>query len=174
MTNIDLTEADLDLLRRLGDGERSPDALASTVDADAATVEDRLAALADNALVREGEEGYELTENGRRVVRAPGDGRADERVDTPPAVERALDSFDLRADAEVAVRNAFTFLRERERASPEELTEGVFSEAAAGYDDPDDWWDELVRDRLLALPGVTSPARGDYLRFDGADVEPPE
>lgn len=169
MTTVDLTDADLALLRGLRGDRRSAPDLAATVGSDETAVEERLSELADNALVDEREGGYELTESGRRVLESPGDGDADERIDTPPAVERELASLDLAPDAEAAVRNAFTDLRSRGRATPEELQEWVFSEDPAGYDDPERWWDDLVVEHLLALPGVDVPAGGSTLRYEGEE-----
>lgn len=170
MTTVDLTDADVALLRRLRAGDRSVSSLTSAVEADTATVEERLAELADNALVRERTDEYELTGSGRRVLESSGDGRADERIDTPAAVDRELASLDLAPDAEAAVRNAFTDLRECGRISRDELQDRVFSENPAGYDDPARWWSDLVRDQLLALPGVDAPDEGYALRYDGDEV----
>ena len=166
MTTVDLTDADLALLRDLRGDRRSVADLAAAVGSDEQAVDRRLSELADNALVREREGGYDLTESGRRVLESPGDGGADERVDTPPAVERELASFDLDPEAEAAVRNAFTDLRDAGRASPAALKERVFSEDPAGYDDPERWWTNLVSERLLDLPGVDVSADGSTLRYD--------
>lgn len=167
VTTVDLTDADLALLRDLRGDRRSTPDLATTVGSDETAVEERLSELADNALVDEREGGYELTESGRRVLESPGDGDADERIDTPPAVERELVSFDLAPDAEAAVRNAFTDLRSRGRATPEELRRRVFSEDPAGYEDPERWWSELVAEYLLDLPGVSMD--GSTLRYEEED-----
>lgn len=166
MTTVDLTDTDLALLGGLRRDHRSVSDLAAAVGSDEAAVDRRLAELADNALVRERETGYELTESGRRVLDSPGDGDADERIDTPPSVERELGSFDLPPDAEAAVRNAFTTLRHSGRATPEELQREVFSEDPAGYEDPERWWSDLVSERLLALPGVDVSADGSTLRYE--------
>ena len=163
---LDLTDADLTLLRGLRRGRRSAPDLASAVGSDGAAVGRRLSELADNALVDEHEGRYELTESGRRVLESPGDGDADERIDTPEAVERELASFDLPPDAEDAVRNAFTDLRSRGRATPEELQERVFSEDPAGHDDPERWWNDVVVEPLLDLPGVGVSAGGSALQYE--------
>lgn len=165
VTTVDLTDADVALLRRLREGDQSVSSLASGVEADAATIEERLVDLTDNALVREHGDGYELTGSGRRVLESPGDGRADERVDTPPAVDHQITSLDLAPDAEEAVRNAFTDLRNYGRLSRDELQERVFSENPAGYDDPDQWWSDLVRDQLLTISGVDAPDEGATLQY---------
>lgn len=170
MTTVDLTDADVELLRHLqGDG-RSVSDLAEAVDRDATALERRLSELADNAVVREREGAYELTGSGRRILESPGDGSADEQIDTPPAVERELASFDLLPEAEAAVRNAFTDLRDKGQLSPAEVKRRVFSENPAGYDDPDRWWSDLVRDHLVALPGVSLPARGTHLQYDETEA----
>lgn len=169
MTTVDLTDADLALLRCLRSGPRSVSDLAAAVESDEGAADRRLSELADNALVDEREDGYELTESGRRVLESPGDGDADERVDTPPDVERELASFDLAPDDEAAVRNAFTDLRSRGRATSEELQRRVFPEDSAGYEAPGQWWDDLVVEHLLDLPGVGVSAGGAALRYEGAD-----
>lgn len=170
MTTVDLTDADVDLLRHLEGGGRSASDLAGAVDRDATAVERRLSELADNAVVREREGAYELTGSGRRILESPGDGSADEQIDTPPTVERELESLDLPPGAEDAVRNAFTDVRDKGHLSPEEVKRRVFSEHPAGYDDPDRWWTDLVRDHLVALPGVSLPDRGTHLQYDETEA----
>lgn len=167
MVAIDLDEDDVEILSRLGPGGTRPARLASTLDEPEDALADRLADLADNGLVREDADGrYARTKSGRRALDAPATGGADERIDTPADVERALESLELRADAAAAVRNAFTLLRNRGRASRAEVTALVFSEVPAGYDDPEEWWTDLVRDALLALPDVTDVPDGDELRYE--------
>lgn len=173
VTTVDLTDADLALLRDLRGDRRSVADLAAAVGSDEQAVDRRLSELADNALVREREGGYDLTESGRRVLESPGDGGADERVDTPPAVERELASFDLGPEAEAAVRNAFTDLRHRGRATPEALQNRVFSEDPAGYETPEQWWSDLVVEHLLDLPGVGVSAGGSALRYEPGEGDVP-
>ncbi|MFC6719509.1 hypothetical protein ACFQGT_14030 [Natrialbaceae archaeon GCM10025810] len=142
--------------------------LETAVDASRGELDDRLAQLVDNALVREVEVGeddgnagdgegsiaYELTENGVRVLNATPIGVRDHRIDTPVEVERAVEGFSLRPDEEEAVRNAFAFLRYWGDATTAEIVDAAYSEESAGYETGDRWWDECVSDRLEALPGV--------------------
>lgn len=168
MVYIDLDEADAALLGRLEAGGDRPDQLTAAVDASADAIADRLAQFEDNGLVNELADGrYELTESGRRVLDSPATAGADERIDTPEDVDRALAAQELRADAEAAVRNAFVLLRNRGDASPVEIVDLVFSEDPAGYEEPEEWWTDLVRDALVALPGVTRSPDGEDLEYEG-------
>lgn len=156
-----LTEGDRRLLRQLASEPADATALAAATDADADAVEERLAVMAGNGLVRESEsgDGYELADSGRRLLGSPGDGTADDRVDVSPEAEEALASLGLSADREEAVRAAFAFLRYWGNATPSELRDAVFTERPAEYDSRRAWWDEFVADALAALPDV-EPADG--------------
>jgi len=52
-----------------------------------------------------------------------------------------------------AVRAVVEHLREDGPATAEGIVDAVYGPHAAGYDDPDAWWD-CVRPRLLSVPGV--------------------
>ncbi|WP_247730326.1 hypothetical protein [Halovivax limisalsi] len=178
-------------LEAIAERRVTADALETELDADREAIDDRLAQLVDNALVRrvaaEGDEAaddpgvdgaYELTENGRRVLEATPVGARDYRIDTPDAVEQAIEGFDLRPDEASAVRSAFSFLRYWEEATTAEIVDATYSEVPAGYGSADRWWDDCVRDRLAALPDVRArpddPIDGtESWTYDGtAAVEP--
>ncbi|HKJ59878.1 MAG TPA: hypothetical protein VKA37_11660, partial [Halobacteriales archaeon] len=92
-----LDERDRRVLAMLGTQTRRVDAFADDFDRSPDELADRLHDLADNGLVYDLGDGlYERTESGRRVLVASATGADDERVDTSPAVERALEAFDLR------------------------------------------------------------------------------
>lgn len=152
-----LDDRDRAVLDRLAEGDADAETLAGRVDDDPGAVRERLAALADDGLVRPVDGGYRLTENGERVV-AASPARPGDRMDTSPEVEAAVESLDLRADRAAAVRGAYAFLRYWERATAGELADGVYSEVPAGFDSPARWWEDCVRDNLAALPTVE---RGD-------------
>lgn len=157
-----LEEEDRELLARLGTQRRSASALATALDRPADELTDRLAALADKGILKEvGEGRYERTESGRRVLVTSTGGAIDERIDTSPEVERTIDGFDLRADEADAVRHAFAFLRYWGRVTQSELCDAIYSEADAGRETPEQWWEEVVRDPLAALPGVEPPTTAD-------------
>lgn len=153
-----LTERDRRLLRRLVSEPADARALAAATGFDDETVEERLAVMAGNGLVLEsaGGDGYELADSGRRLLDAPGDGSADDRVDVPPEAEDALAALELPADRSEAVRAAFAFLRYWGDATPSEIRDAVFTERHAGYDSRRTWWDDFVADALAALPDVES------------------
>lgn len=160
--------------------------LESELDAGRAEIDDRLAQLVDNGLVREvGEdagadtaseaEGYELTENGLRLLNSTPVGARDNRIDTPANVDRAIVDVDLRPDEEAAVRNAFSFLRYWGEATTAEIVDAAYSEGPAGYETADRWWDDCVRERLAALPDVRvvadEPIAGaENWIYDGAAI----
>lgn len=152
-----LTDADCAILRQIAAGESDPAALGD----DADEVTERLSQLANNGLVSREEGEYALTPSGRRVLEAHGDEPADDTDDLPTDVDLAIAAFDLRPDAEEAVRRAARFLRNWEEATASEIVDGVYSESPAGWDDEDEWWRELVRERLAALPRVVPPGDGD-------------
>jgi len=151
----ELSDADCAILRRLATGESDPAALGDD------EVRERLSQLADNGLVSREEGEYALTPSGRRVLETRGDEPADGTDDLPTDVNRAIAAFDLRPDAEEAVRQAARFLRNWGEATASEIVDGVYSESPAGWEDEGEWWRELVRERLAALPHVTPPDNGD-------------
>jgi len=162
MGTITLDDRDTAILQRLSRDDAAVEGLADDVDCDRAYLEDRLPELADNGLVRPvREDAYAITESGRRSVDAPGDGTADEGIDTPEAVEQHIESFDLRPDREEAVRNAFGFLQYWGAATGGEIVDGVYSENPAGFETSEAWWDECVCDRLADLPPVDPPERDE-------------
>lgn len=90
----------------------------------------------------------------------------------PP--EDAFEAFDppgtpeQTAQRREALRQAYAYLRERERASRDDLVSAVFPEARGAYEQPDDgWWEEVVRPGLAQLPDVESDD-GDEWRYTGA------
>lgn len=185
MSTPTLDRHDRAVLASLADGPASLGALAGAVDRPRTDLRRRLDALAAGGLVRRREDGdYERTESGRRVLAASATGDDDERIDTPPRVETALHSLDLRPDEADAVRSAFAFLRFRRSATADEIVDATYDEAPAGRDDPRAWWTDCVRDRLASLPAVEPPdgdghgdgdeGQGDRWRYVGGregDVE---
>ena len=157
-----LAESDRRVLALLGTHSRSLADLADGLGVPPAVLEERLADLADNGLVYDlGDGRYERTESGRRVLVASATGADDERVDTTPAVERALAAFDLRPDEADAVRHAFSLLRYWGRVTDAEIADAVYSEAPAGRASPAAWLEEVVRGPLAALPDVEAPGEED-------------
>lgn len=157
-----LEERDERVLALLGTQTRSVSDLAAASDVPVEGLERRLADLADNGLVYDlGNGRYERTESGRRVLVASPAGTLDERIDTSPEVERAIDEFDLRSDEADAVRHAFAFLRYWGRVTEAELVDAIYTEATAERETPDEWWEELVCEPLAALPGVERPTGDD-------------
>jgi len=66
-----------------------------------------------------------------------------------------------------AVRAAFDRLREEEELDAAAFKRDVYPSHAAGYDDPEPWW-ETVSERLGDLPGVVDPHwGGETWRYDG-------
>jgi len=126
---------------------------------------ERLDGLVDGGLVREAEGVYEITESGERLLAAPGDGTADGRIDTPPAVDETIDEMDLAPDRAEALEAAFAFLRHWGEASRAEVVDAVFSENPLGYASADDWWEEAIRDALAGLPEIERD--GDVWRHAG-------
>lgn len=162
MGTITLDDRDEAILARLRAGNADVGSLAAAVDCDGEYLRDRLPELADNGLVlRVHSDVYAITANGERTIDSAADGTTDDRIDTPPAVEDALESFDDRADRTDAVRSAFAFLRYWGEAIESEIVDAVYSEHPAGFDAPDEWWTECVRDRLAALPRVEPPESAD-------------
>ncbi|WP_129114541.1 hypothetical protein [Halegenticoccus tardaugens] len=169
MATDTLTEADRDALAALLDGPADASALASRTDSVPDDLAERLAFFEDNGLVRERDDGrFELTDSGRRIVLAPGDGSADDDIDLPDRVRRTLAALGLRADLLDAVRHAFAFLAYWGEATAAELREGVYTEAPSGYGSPDEWWRDGVRGALAALPDIEPPSEdGGLWRYSG-------
>ncbi|MFC3957087.1 winged helix-turn-helix domain-containing protein [Halovivax cerinus] len=150
------------ILEAIESGRAVDGSLESDLDADGPAVADRLAQLVDNGLIREdaetgrggGTTGYEVTENGLRLLDSRPVAPRANRVDTPATVDRTIADFDLRPDEDAAVRNAFWFLRFWGDATSAEIVDAAYSEEPAGYETADRWWDDCVRDRLAALPDV--------------------
>lgn len=121
-----------------------------------------MADLADNGLLYDlGDGRYRRTESGRRVLVTSASGTLDEQIDTTPDVERVVDEFALGPDEADAVRHAFAFLRYWGRVTEEEILDAVYSEAPAGRETAEAWWEDVVRDPLAALPGVDPPTDPD-------------
>lgn len=163
-----LEERDKRILALLGTRVRSISSLAASLEVPSEELDERLADLADNGLVYDRGDGrYERTESGRRVL-VTSTGIVDERIDTSPAIERAIDAFTLRPDEADAVRHAFAFLRYWGRVTEEELVDAIYSEATAGRETPEEWWSDLVSEPLAALPGVERPTEHDrFWRYTG-------
>lgn len=135
-----LEDPDKRVLALLGTQTRSVSTLAADLDVPPEKLADRLAVLADNGLVYDlGDDRYERTESGRRVLVTSAAGTADERIDTTPEIEQAIDEFDLRPDEADAVRHAFAFLRYWGRVTEEEIFDAIYREAAAGRETPEEW-----------------------------------
>lgn len=162
MGTLNLSDEDEMVLEQLREGRNVAENLAPTVSYDRSTLTEQLDLMADNGLVRDiGHGVYELTENGRRVLSAPGDASADDRIDTPNSVEQTLDKFDLPVECEEAVRRSFTFLRSWEEAAPTEIKDSVYDEKPADYASAEEWWDQCVRTPLAALPYIEQPSSDD-------------
>lgn len=129
-------------------------------------VDDRLAALAESGLVVP-EEGHELTDSGRRVLDAPGDTSADDRIDVPDHVDRAIERADLPPDRAAAIRGAFAFLSYWGEATAHEIRDAIYSEHPIGYGSSKAWWERFVRDPLADLPDVSAPSDGETWRYAG-------
>ncbi len=171
---ITLDDRDGAVLERLREGDADVEALATSVDCNVDELRGRLPELADEGLVRAvGDDEYAVTADGKRAIAASPAGTMDDRIDTPPAVEDRIESFDLRPDRADAVRGAFAFLYFWGDATAGEIVDGVYSEHPAGFESEREWWNRLVRDRLADLPSV-EPAEsdGEPWRYAGAtDVE---
>ncbi|ESP87612.1 hypothetical protein [Candidatus Halobonum tyrrellensis] len=167
MSNPTLTAVDLSVLVALADDPADAEALADRVDASPDEADDRLSVLLDNGLVRETDDGYALTDSGRRVARTPDGDAADDSVDAPPEVREALRERGLDADRLDAVLAAFAFLRYWGTATGAEIADGAFGEVPLDHPTADAWWG-FVADHLAAVPTVDAPDReGDFWRFDG-------
>ena len=157
-----LDEFDRRLLALLGTRTWAPGDLADDLGVSPSDLEGWLDDLADDGLVvGRGDGRYERTESGRRVLVAAGTGAVDERVDTTPEVEAAIDAADLRPDEADAVRHAFSLLRYWGNVTEAEIQDAIFSEAPAGRETAAAWWEEVIRGPLATLPGVEAPTVGD-------------
>ena len=155
---ITLDERDKAALERLRRGDADVASLADSADCRPEYLRERLPELADNGLVeRVDEDVYSLTANGARVLAATPAGTQDNRIDTPPEVERKIESFGLPPDGEEAVRNAFAFLHYWGEATESEIIDAVYSEDPAGFESSDEWWSGFVRGHLEDLPSVEPP-----------------
>lgn len=163
-----LEERDKRILALIGTEPRSVSTLAVNLDISTDELSERLAALADNGLVNDlGDGQYERTESGRRVL-ITSTPDIDERIDTPAEIEQAIGECDLRTDEADAVRHVFAFLQYWGRVTETEILDAVYSEAPAGRDTPQQWWDEVVREPLASLPGVEQPSdEGEAWRYAG-------
>ena len=66
-----------------------------------------------------------------------------------------------------AVRAAFDRLRDAGELDAEAFKRDVYPSHAAGYDEPEPWW-EMIAERLGDLPGVVDPRwGGETWRYDG-------
>lgn len=167
MSNPSLTERDLVVLVALSDDPADADTLARRTDVPRDELDGRLAVLADNGLVREANGSYALTDSGRRVIRAPSNGTADDSLDVPDDVRETLRARGLRADRLDAVLGAFAFLSYWGTATGAEIADGVFSEVPLDCATATDWW-TFVRDHLAAVPTVDPPSdAGGFWRFTG-------
>lgn len=156
MSTPTLDDTDKAILERLAEGQSAADL---TEEFDRAEVGERLTALTDSGLVSE--DGYELTDSGRRVLDAPGDASADDRIDVPEHVEEAIQRFDPPPDRAAAIRSAFAFLAYWGEATAYEIRDGIYSEHPVGYESPAEWWDGFLAEHLADLPGIEPPTSGD-------------
>ncbi|MFC7214025.1 hypothetical protein ACFQO4_08015 [Saliphagus sp. GCM10025334] len=178
MPSNTLDDRDRTILEALEDGPAGIEALSDRLDTGPDGVADSLEHLADNGLVSRGDDRYELTDNGRRVLEATPVGGRDYRIDTPDEVERVLESRDLRPDEASAVRAAFSFLRYWGEATAAEVIDATYSEVPAGYESAERWWSECVHDSLEALPTVARSGDedlGERWRYEGTPaIDRPE
>ncbi|MCU4926019.1 hypothetical protein OB905_08475 [Halobacteria archaeon AArc-dxtr1] len=182
MSSNTLDELGRTILEVIAAGRVTVDEVASTANASRDAIDERLAQLADNALIRavddSGGQAYEITENGERVLAATPIGARDDRIDIPDDVERAIEKLSLRPDEAAAIRGAFSFLRYWGEATSAEVIDAIYTEVPAGYGSADRWWDDGIRDRLAALPRVgVSPDDwvGERWRYEGpATIDRPE
>ncbi|RDI69787.1 helix-turn-helix domain-containing protein [Halopelagius longus] len=66
----------------------------------------------------------------------------------------ALERLEMDEDERSAVRAAFGLLVTENEADADGIRDRVYPDHSAGYDSPDDWWDDCVRDAFESLPGV--------------------
>lgn len=77
------------------------------------------------------------------------------------SVRHAIAAQDLSDAARPAVRAAFSVLRRRGTATRSEIVDAVYSDHAAGYDSPEEWWADLVAAVFAELPGLTREDDGE-------------
>lgn len=177
---VTLTDDHRAVLEALDAADRDVEELAEALDGvdDCEEVTERLHVLRENGLVTESDRRWTPTEDGRRYLAAPGDGSADQRIDTPEQAETMLETFQLRPDREDAVRSSYVFVRRRGETVRDEIVDAVFEEQPAGYDDPDAWWSDFVATHLASLPGIVRPDEEDepwrYVGEHGAVGSPSE
>lgn len=164
-----ITEEDRTILRSVDAGHDDATAIADEVGSDRATVRERLDVMVENGLLCETSGSFELIDSGRRLLQAPGDGSADDRIDVPESVERELAALDLTEDEVAAVRGSVSFLQYWGEATESEIRDAIFSEWPAGYDSRDAWWTDCVESALGNLSRIERPADADSTwRFDGS------
>lgn len=172
MSTPTLDETDRDILERLTTSPRDVGDLAVDLEHSEIDLDERLTALEESGLVSETGTAYELTDSGRRLLDAPGDTSADDRIDVPDDVARGIEALDLPPDREAALRSAVAFLGYWGEATGYEIADGVYSERPAGYETAQEWWTEFVRERLAALPGVESSDDGTRWRYERKGDDP--
>jgi hypothetical protein len=82
--------------------------------------------------------------------------------------ELNLSTAATRTEWEDALRAAYAYLQERERAGRQDFVDDVFPEHPASYDNSRTWWRKIVRPGLAVLPGTIKPEGGGEWRFDPA------
>jgi hypothetical protein len=160
MSSNTLGERERAVLEAIGEGRVDTGTIRAELGVAREELEELLSQLVENALVREDDGEYELTENGDRLLDATPTGERDDRIDTPEPVERAIKGFDLRPDEAAAIRSACSFLRYWGEATTAEIVDATYSEEPAGYGTAAEWWDDCVAQRLAVLPDVEPPANG--------------
>lgn len=166
MSTPTLDETDRDILKRLTAGPRAPADLATDLEVPDVDLDGRLAALEESGLVAETDEGYELTDSGRRVIDAPGDTTADDRIDVPDRAERVIAAFGLPPERAAAIRSSVAFLAYWGEATGHEIKDAIYTERPSGYDSPEGWW-TFVRERLADVPAIEPPEEDDTWRYAG-------
>lgn len=169
MESITLAPRDTALLHLLADAPASSDHLAEIVEYSRPELTDQLAAFEENGLLwKQADETYALTESGSRVLAVPADHGVDSRIDAPRRVCQAITKQDLRPDREAAVFDAVAFLQYWGEATESELIDGIYSEAPAGYETADKWWQSFMQGTLAGLPDIEPPtADGTVWRYAG-------
>jgi len=83
-------------------------------------------------------------------------------MDASPSVKRAINAFEGTASAaplkerqRTALYAAYRYLRDRGTAKKDAIVGDVYPDHPAGYEDAQQWWEELLRPGLQELPGVT-------------------
>ena len=173
MGTITLSDEDEALLKQIRSGRNTVNNIASATGYDSAALAQRLDRMAENDLVRDiGQEAYDLTESGQRVLNTSDNKKTGEGIDTSDAVERDLAAFGLPIEREESVRRAFTFVRSSEEATSTEIKDAVYDERPAGYESADEWWEQCVRGHLADLPHIEQPSGdGDEWRYTGPKTD---